>query len=232
VKKLKEFIRDAGAWGVASELASLVLYILGIVTVTKWGITFGTVLMLVGTVPLFWMGAFAAWNRKATELETEKNRNAKPEIVGEILHAKVTITGESIQNDVITPSFDIAVKLRITGKTNAETTLKDASLCVIKDGHTYQGERQQLDQSYIIQLFGRRQLTAKTERDLLESVSYGSPIRHSVASEGWLRFFVQGLDVARNGNVPVHADLAVTLTDELGGQHVITATDILIRPGY
>jgi len=31
---------------------------------------------------------------------------------------------------------------------------------------------------------------------------------------------------------PIHGNVTVTLTDELGGKHVVTAKDILIRPGY
>ncbi|MFL6305703.1 MAG: hypothetical protein ACJ72H_19415 [Candidatus Sulfotelmatobacter sp.] len=30
---------------------------------------------------------------------------------------------------------------------------------------------------------------------------------------------------------PIHGNVTVTLTDELGGKHVITAKDILIHPG-
>jgi len=227
VKKLKEFIWDAGAWGVASELASLVLYILGIVTVTKWGITFGTGCMLFGTIPLFWLGAFAAWNKKATELEKQKDRSTKPDITGRVLMVDTKMTGLSQG----VPNCLLDIKLSVTSKTDVASTLQDAEMVVeTKDG-SFSGTRQKVsDGSY----YSPTRSSTKLEKmnDLIASTTYSNPIKYQVGLEGWLEFIVHGLDLASNAHMPVHGDVTVTLTDELGGKHIVTAKDILIRPGY
>jgi hypothetical protein len=227
VKKLKEFIWDAGAWGVASEVASLVLYILGIVTVTKWGITFGTGCMLFGTIPLFWLGAFAAWNKKATALDKEKDRSTKPDITGRVLMVDTKMTGLSQG----VPNCLLDIKLSLTSKTDVATTLQDAEMVVeTKDGR-FSGTRQKVSEgSY----YSPTRSSTKLEKmnDLIASTTYSNPVKYHTGLEGWLEFMFQGLDLASNARTPIHGDVTVTLTDELGGKHVITAKDILIRPGY
>lgn len=227
MKKLKEFIWDAGAWGVASEVASLVLYILGIVTVTKWGITFGTGCMLFGTIPLFWLGAFAAWNKKATELEKQKNRTTKADITGRVLMVETKMTGLSQG----VPNCLLNIKLTVTSKTDVATTLQDAEMVVeTKDGR-FSGIRQKVsDGSY----YSATRLSTKVEKmnDLIATTTYSNPIKYHIGLEGWLEFIFNGLDLASNARTPIHGDVTVTLTDELSGKHVITAKDILIRPGY
>jgi hypothetical protein len=227
VKKLKEFIWDAGAWGVASELASLVLYILGIVTVTKWGITFGTGCMLFGTIPLFWLGAFPAWNKKATELEKQKDRSTKPDITGRVLMVDTKMTGLSQG----VPNCLLDIKLSVTSKTDVASTLQDAEMVVeTKDG-SFSATRQKVsDGSY----YSPTRSSTKLEKmnDLIASTTYSNPIKYQVGLEGWLEFIFYGLDLASNAHMPVHGDVTVTPTDELGGKHIVMVKDILIRPGY
>jgi hypothetical protein len=139
MRKWKEFKFDAGAWGVASELASVVLYLLGIATVTKWGASVGTLAMIAGSVPLFWLGAYFAWSKKTAELEAEKSRNSRSEIVGRIEEANVRMTGVSTENGVSTPNCDLVLKLSITSRTNVDATLRDASLLVKVQGQEYVG---------------------------------------------------------------------------------------------
>jgi hypothetical protein len=226
VKKLIEFIWDAGSWGVASEVASLVLYILGIDTVTKWGITFGTGCMLFGTIPLFWLGAFAAWNKKATALEKEKDRSTKPDITGRVLMVETKMTGLSQG----VPNCLLNIKLSLTSKTDVATTLQDAEMVVETRDGRFSGTRQKVSEgSYYTPT---RSTKLEKMNDLIASTTYSNPVKYHTGLEGWLEFMFQGLDLASNARTPIHGDVTVTLTDELGGKHVITAKDILIRPGY
>jgi len=63
VKKLKEFIWDAGAWGVASELASLVLYILSVTSKTDVASTLQDAEMVVETKN----GSFSGTRQKVSD---------------------------------------------------------------------------------------------------------------------------------------------------------------------
>jgi len=232
MRKLKEFVFGAGGWAVASDLASFVFYVLAIVSATRWGASsLSAFVLLAVSVPLFWFGAYSAWEKKALALDSEKARNAKPEIVGEIVHATVRMTGVAIELGKETPNCDLAMKLRITSKTDVDATLKDAHVVVKVKGHKYVGQRLPLGKWDIYQSSAGSGANSEKMNDLISSITYGNPIRYRVASEGWLDFLIEGLDASSNAHIPVHADLTVTLTDDLGDKHIITTKDVVIRPG-
>jgi hypothetical protein len=227
-RKVKEFTVGAGGWAVASELASLVFFLMSIVSASRYTAFLSAYVFLVISVPLFWIGAFIAWNKKATELDAEKSRNAKPEIVGRIVLAIVRITGSGRDEDgVVSHNCTIAMKLSITSKTNVDATLKDADLLVRLNGYEYVGKRLPLHKWEVYQ---SHHGGAKPEQmnDLISSITYSNPIRYRVASEGWLEFLVNGPDVSLNTG-PLQADLKVTFVDDLEDKHVIIAEDVLIR---
>jgi hypothetical protein len=120
------------------------------------------------------------------------------------------------------------MKLSITSKTNVDSTLQDAQLVIEFNGREYVGQRLKLDKWNIYQEGGH----SENMNDLIGSITYSKPIRHRVASEGRLDFFIEGLDISSNAHIPVHGDLTVTLIDDLGDKHIIAARDQLIRPGY
>lgn len=77
MRRLAEFVRDSGGWGLTSEITALVLFVIAF-----WehshdkSVTAFT--LLVVSVPLFWVGAFIAWAKKNKRLE--EIEKAKPRI--------------------------------------------------------------------------------------------------------------------------------------------------------
>jgi heme O synthase-like polyprenyltransferase len=61
---------------VASNTASLVLYVLGIISASKYGTSITAFVIVALSVPLFWVGAFIAWNKQYDgKVEAEKRRS-------------------------------------------------------------------------------------------------------------------------------------------------------------
>lgn len=64
---LLEFVRDSGGWGVASELTALAVFLIGL-----WehfhDKTIAPFVLIAISVPLFWAGAFVAWNKKRRDV--------------------------------------------------------------------------------------------------------------------------------------------------------------------
>jgi hypothetical protein len=70
MKKLWEFIKDAGTWGVSSATTALVLYLMTLLGVSRtYAPWINVITVTFITVPLFWLGAVIAWNKKAKALE-------------------------------------------------------------------------------------------------------------------------------------------------------------------
>jgi hypothetical protein len=174
----------------------------------------------------FVISMFQAWYRENEACEREKARNAKPEIVGRVLVAVLGFFGESTEQGIRTPNCSIAMKLSLTNKTSVDATLRDAELIVEVKGHKYVGQR--LPAAGFFQYsdgFG-----AKSEKmnDLISSITYNNPIRYRLASEGWLDFLIEGLDVS-NSKEPLRTKMTITLIDELGEKHIIKADDVSVR---
>ncbi len=73
VGKMRDFVVDAGGWGVSSVLAAFIVFAFGVWEHTHErpipGFTF-----LCLSIPLFWIGAYAAWAKKRNELDRAKER--------------------------------------------------------------------------------------------------------------------------------------------------------------
>ena len=76
---LKEFVIDAGGWGIASLLAAAVSF-----GISVWDHLHdkpvSSLVFVCVTVPLFWMGSYIAWAKKRRQLEDEKSLHGGPEI--------------------------------------------------------------------------------------------------------------------------------------------------------
>ena len=223
--RIKEFVFGAGGWAVASDLASFVFFLTSIAVATKWGASSLTAFaLMVISVPLFWIGAFKAWDAKAIQLEKERTRNAKPEIVGRIVLAAAKAFGESSHDGVTTPCCFLSLKLSVTSRTNVDTTLKDAQARLETNGRIYVGQRLPITGIFWYQARGK----SETMQDLVLSVTYNNPIRYRVASEGWLEFMFEEFDIS-DRDVIFNPTFTIELIDELGDKHVIIANDVPIR---
>lgn len=79
VRSIYEFFVDAGTLGVASELAALVAFCIGVWEHIRDKPVSSFVFICL-SVLLFWFGAFAAWNRKKLALEAERDRQQQPDV--------------------------------------------------------------------------------------------------------------------------------------------------------
>ena len=63
----------------ASNTASLLLYVAGLISASKYGASITTFVLVAGSVPLFWIGAFIAWKKQyESRLQAETNRANRP----------------------------------------------------------------------------------------------------------------------------------------------------------
>jgi hypothetical protein len=72
MRRILQFVRDSGGWGVASELTGLVTFGIGLWEHSQDRALRGFVFVAI-SVPLFWIGAFVAWNRKRDQLWKEQS---------------------------------------------------------------------------------------------------------------------------------------------------------------
>src|SRR4051794_7396642 len=81
------FIKDAGGWGVASNTASLVFYITGLVAASKYSAIITAYVLLTTSIPLFWIGSYLAWKNKDRELveATERYDEGRPLLALQVL---------------------------------------------------------------------------------------------------------------------------------------------------
>jgi hypothetical protein len=77
--KIWLFVSDAGGWAVASNTTAIVLYVIGLISASKYGASITTFIIVAVSVPLFWVGAFIAWNKQYEgRLQAEKKRANRP----------------------------------------------------------------------------------------------------------------------------------------------------------
>lgn len=69
MRHISEFIVDSGRWGVASEIVALVVFLVGLWEHVNDRPVPGFIFVGI-SVPLFWIGAYAAWEKKRGEAET------------------------------------------------------------------------------------------------------------------------------------------------------------------
>ena len=171
-----------------------------------------------------------AWGLHRLEQEgngtgSREGRQSKPEIIGRIVEAHVRMHGRSTEKGLSTPSCLLVLKFSVTNRTAVDSTLRDASLLVQTNGQEYISQRIELGMGDFYQTAYNS--IPRRMNDLIVSTTYSTPIRKAVASDGWLEFLVDGLNAAENN--AVRADLIVTLTDELGSEHIIKADNVTIN---
>lgn len=73
MRQIGRFITGAGGWAMGSNFASFIFYIVGLITLGKYGSSITVTVMLAISVPLCWIGAFLAWKKLDDKL-TKGNR--------------------------------------------------------------------------------------------------------------------------------------------------------------
>jgi hypothetical protein len=78
MKRVLKFFKDSGAWGVASEFAAFLAFCVGLAEHTH-DRSVSAFWWIAVSIPLFWAGAFVAWNKSTSALEDIEA--AKPRII-------------------------------------------------------------------------------------------------------------------------------------------------------
>jgi hypothetical protein len=185
-------------------------------TVSSWFFT------VIGVVALLF-ACFRAWDEQYERAEAETARNAKPELVGEILHARISTYGmirEKGGPDI--PHAMLLMKVAVAGRNEIETTIKGVSLVFQLDGMSYTSTYEEITGSLFV--IYRDQYGTHQERpvSLVQSITSDSPIRYRVRSKGWVLFHIAGLRQPEPKS-PLKADLTLTVYDELDEPHKIVA---------
>jgi len=79
MQEVREFIADAGGWGVASSFAAAFFLAIGIWEHAQ-NKSVASFTLVVLSVPLFWIGAYIAWRKKRHELAQEISKRVRPEL--------------------------------------------------------------------------------------------------------------------------------------------------------
>jgi hypothetical protein len=174
------------------------------------------------------VACFEAWNEQFDAAEAERLKNLKPQLIGEVLYA--TFSGSSttrIKDGPQVPSTWLLLKLGLTNRNSVETTIKDVSLVLEKDGLRHNRVRQDIDKGLVVfysDKFGNHQVVDPPS--LIGNISYENPIRYRKRSEGWAVFQVPGMAAPKHD---IDAKLTFTITDELGDLHMIILESQTIR---
>ena len=78
-RNVKEFVKDAGEWGITSWAAGLAAFGIGIREHVQEKPVPALILVCL-TVPLFWIGGYVAWVKKKHAFEREQSLHGGPEI--------------------------------------------------------------------------------------------------------------------------------------------------------
>ena len=151
--------------------------------------------------------------RGCAERLKAKQSAPQSELVGEIESGKFTVRGDSVSDGKRIYSTNLCVKLRVTNKEKIETTLKRAKAMMTIAGETYRGTKTSL-------------WYPEHGKDFLERITDKTPIRHAVATVGFLEFTIEGLRCPQRG---VYADVTVILIDEFDVPHSIRNRDLWIE---
>jgi hypothetical protein len=178
-------------------------------------------------VALF-VACFKAWSDQFDVAEAEKAKNLKPQIEGEVLYATFSgFTATRIKDGPQVTSAWLLLKLGLTNRNSVDTTIKDVSLVLEKDGRRYQCLREDISRSLVViysDKFGNHQ--EAPPQNLIGNITYQNPIRYRIRSEGWVLFLVSEMaDPGRN----IEADLTFTINDELNDPHTIAIKSQVIR---
>jgi hypothetical protein len=79
MRQIKQFIVDSGLWGVASEIAALFVFVIGLLERFR-GKPLSAVIFFCLSIPLFWIGAYAAWLKKYKVVARIEKERTAPEL--------------------------------------------------------------------------------------------------------------------------------------------------------
>jgi hypothetical protein len=148
----------------------------------------------------------ALLGRLADRLENKLSA-PKSKLVGEIQAGRFGMSTVGFSDGVATASTIISLELRVTNKTKIEATVKEAKLAISYNGEIYRGQHNL-----------RMTTLVHEKRELLDKITYETPIKQGIATEGKLEFFVNRLKRPASSVV---ADVSVVLIDEFDVPHVI-----------
>jgi hypothetical protein len=186
-------------------------------------------------IALFFVASFKAWNEEHERLLAEIARNHKPEIKGTIAVGFATMSKENF-GDPKAKLTDLFVLARLVNHRDVPTTIDGYSIKVGTDRTSIGDARFRVDvkithdSEYIdpsTRSEGSYVYTAAFPMGV--RISSSNPLRKAIAQEGWIRFqFTDGIADAVD---PHNEDLTLTVTDSLGGVHVISAPQTKIYFG-
>jgi hypothetical protein len=142
------------------------------------------------------------------ELNQSLPKMRRVKLIGSIEEGRFGIHGTNIRHGGIEHRVEVFVRLSVTNQENADATVKRAKLMIeTRDGKIFQGEIWE----------GLTPISTDPRPLLMDKITYQTPIRHAVATKGWLQFNVSGLD----GTSSIEADVSVILSDEFDVPHII-----------
>lgn len=210
----KEFFVDSGRWGVTSEVAALIVFLIGLWEHGNDRPLSGFIFVCI-SVPLFWIGAYIAWNKKRTELEAEKKRNRTPNFQGEIANAFICAEPENLEGAHV--SF---VMLQVAAWNQIDmnpVSVHKYLLSLDVNGRSYRGEfRWDAIDSRVHSFILKGHTDNAAQFSLHMGGTFGDLCYLSQRS-GNLIFRVPGLQKRTD----LHADLKLTLIDVADNNHTI-----------
>lgn len=141
-----------------------------------------------------------------------------PLLRGEVTEARIGIFGSSSVLGEITPRLNLFLKLRVTNEHQGLATFNDATVRLTVGTRQYTGQL----------LKGFTRGGSDPTPNLFEEANYLTPIRHGVASVGWLHFQILNLERPIDGS-SILAHVTVILTDEFDTLHEISNKELSLR---
>jgi hypothetical protein len=224
----KEFLKDAGGWGLTSWVAALGTLVFSIYEHSREQ-SVPTFWLLVATLVLFLIGAYVAWDKKREECEVEKQKHASPRFTGEIKEAHICpvvyMKGKGFELTQVSRSVDLILLLSVTAWNLADmppASVKDYIVRVDTNGKTFLGKKN----SGIPEL-NNLALDLGGAVHIVSMDSVLPALEYMRAHGSYLGFYVTGLKAAGD----IKANLELTLVDLDGKPHRIAAHNRQLEVG-
>jgi hypothetical protein len=184
--------------------------------------------LVIASILLFIWASFLAWQDEHRAMLSERSKNEKPDIRGEIREFyAVTDRGSAPEG---CDCFAI-LKVYLVNHSQTASTIKDYALSMTTNGGlTYHSVAKLSTSTWDLAkdsvtrhgfATGTRQIQERPF-DLSTSVAMAFPLQRGDGKEGWLAFCIK-VDGKEDENLEA-LNVILTLTDALGNQHNITGT--------
>jgi hypothetical protein len=224
----REFLKDAGGWGLTSWVAALGTLVFSIYEHSHEK-SVPAFWLLAATLVFFSIGAYVAWDKKREELEAERQKHTSPRFTGEIKEAHICpivyMKGKGFELTQVSRSVDLILLLSVTGWNLADmppASVKDYVVRVEINGETFLGKKN----SGIPEL-KELALDLGGAVHMVSMDSVLPALEYMRAHGGYLGFYVTGLKAAGG----MKANLELTLVDLDGRPHRIVAHDRQLEVG-